>query len=195
MPVVLGDALHCIDTGERIPAGCVAAVRAAAAGCDPESVPMHVAVRGAVPALQVLGLFLRRQRSPHDALVLLQRAYAVAGELAGAWLHSFLESSETGGPDVVVSTSDDVGLEPVESLMLKLVADGRSNAEIAGLTNYSPQAVGWRLSRLMRRWRAPNRAALVRVAFVRGVLATGRARWRGPERPAPPRSITVRDRP
>lgn len=55
--------------------------------------------------------------------------------------------------------------------MIALVASGRSNEQIAGETDYSPQAVKWHLARLMRLWKVDNRASLVAVALVRGVLS------------------------
>jgi DNA-binding CsgD family transcriptional regulator len=67
-------------------------------------------------------------------------------------------------------------LDDVEERMLALTAHGLSNDEIARATSYSRQAVAWHLGRLMRTWNAPNRTALVSVAFVRGVIRTRRER-------------------
>jgi hypothetical protein len=44
-------------------------------------------------------------------------------------------------------------------------------------TAYRPQAVKWHLGRLMRRWNAANRSALVAVAFRRGLLITATTTW------------------
>ena len=55
--------------------------------------------------------------------------------------------------------------------LLRLVALGLTNKEIAGESGVSEAAIKKRLRALMRRLEAPNRAALVRKAFLSGVLA------------------------
>jgi DNA-binding CsgD family transcriptional regulator len=88
--------------------------------------------------------------------------------------------------DLVARAPD---LDDVEERMLALTAYGMSNDEIARATSYSRQAVAWHLGRLMRSWNAPNRTALVSVAFVRGVIRSRLVRRpRGASRP--PRAIT-----
>jgi DNA-binding NarL/FixJ family response regulator len=77
----------------------------------------------------------------------------------------------------------DTELDEAEQRMLTLTAYGLSNAEIAQATSYSRQAVGWHLSKLMRAWKAPNRTALVAVAFVKGVIVAKVAK------PSAPRAI------
>ncbi|MBC7761127.1 MAG: hypothetical protein H7201_04890 [Candidatus Saccharibacteria bacterium] len=81
---------------------------------------------------------------------------------------------ETSAPPVVETTLDLVAQSPslddIETTMLTLAAYGLSNEEIARKMSYSKQAVVWHLSRLMKAWKAPNRTALVSLAFVRGVI-------------------------
>ena len=57
-----------------------------------------------------------------------------------------------------------------ERELLGLVAVGLTNKEIAGQSGVSETAVKKRIAALMRRLAAPNRAALVRAAFLAGVL-------------------------
>ena len=77
--------------------------------------------------------------------------------------------ADVGLSDVELAAASDA-LTADEADMLTLAAYGLSNEEIARSTRFSRQTVAWHLSRLMRSWRAPNRTALVAVAFVRGAL-------------------------
>lgn len=77
--------------------------------------------------------------------------------------------ADVGLSDVELAAASDA-LTADEADMLTLAAYGLSNEEIARSTRFSRQTVAWHLSRLMRNWRAPNRTALVAVAFVRGAL-------------------------
>lgn len=54
--------------------------------------------------------------------------------------------------------------------MLCLVADGLSNAEIAGSMNISGHTVDRHVTQMLRRSGARNRAGLVSLAFCAGVL-------------------------
>lgn len=89
---------------------------------------------------------------------------------------------ESPGPVVAgpvgVETAEDLQLvaraehlDVEDERMLELAARGLSTAEISTETAYSRQAVAWRLGRLMKSWRAPNRTALVAFAFAKGWLA------------------------
>lgn len=125
----------------------------------------------------------RVDADPHSASEHLPDTSSSDAELADAGSSdvglSDVGSSDVGLEDVGLS---DVGLSDVELAaasdaltadeadMLTLAAYGLSNEEIARNTRFSRQTVAWHLSRLMRTWRAPNRTALVAVAFVRGAL-------------------------
>ena len=91
------------------------------------------------------------------------RDTAAPGELTDVGL------SDVGLSDVELAAASEA-LTADEADMLTLAAYGLSNEEIARSTRFSRQTVAWHLSRLMRSWRAPNRTALVAVAFVRGAL-------------------------
>lgn len=180
VPVVLADALHAVEHGTRLPERCLAPVRGMAAECRAAEVPLGVVLRGQLPAITVFARFLFDGSHQHlPTAVLMVRACLVAQELASVWVESWLRaraatSVEVASPEVGAGPVDagagSDGVEAVDALVLALVAGGSSNAEIALSTNYSRQAVAWRLSRLMHRWRVPNRAALVAAAFARGVL-------------------------
>jgi DNA-binding CsgD family transcriptional regulator len=92
-----------------------------------------------------------------------ERVPAAPAELAD------VEFTDIGLSDVELAAASDA-LTADEADMLTLAAYGLSNEEIARSTRFSRQTVAWHLSRLMRSWRAPNRTALVAVAFVRGAL-------------------------
>lgn len=54
--------------------------------------------------------------------------------------------------------------------VLALVAEGRTNAQVAGELGISPQAVNYHVGRLMRALGAVNRTAVVARAYERGLL-------------------------
>lgn len=60
---------------------------------------------------------------------------------------------------------------PVEARILAAAARGDTTAQIAREIGITPDGVNYHLSRLSRRWRVPNRTALVARAYATGVLA------------------------
>jgi DNA-binding CsgD family transcriptional regulator len=105
--------------------------------------------------------------------------------------------ADVGLSDVELAAASDA-LTADEADMLTLAAYGLSNEEIARSTRFSRQTVAWHLSRLMRNWRAPNRTALVAVAFVRGALVARAPRQAHRSKiaalpPAPPSAAPVVD--
>jgi DNA-binding CsgD family transcriptional regulator len=107
------------------------------------------------------------------------------------------ELADVGLSDVELAAASDA-LTADEADMLTLAAYGLSNEEIARSTRFSRQTVAWHLSRLMRNWRAPNRTALVAVAFVRGALVARAPRQARRSKiaalpPAPPLAAPVID--
>jgi DNA-binding CsgD family transcriptional regulator len=165
--VVAVDALRAVESGEPLSASCLHRVRELGARQHGQEIPLGVALRAAVPALGVFAGLLPPTAPTALVVTWLQRGASVLQDLNGAWMEGWLQGTAPG-PVLLDADAEDV--EPQEHEILRLVADGRSNAEIAEATHYSRQAVVWRLSRLMRRWRAPNRAALVAAAFAKGVL-------------------------
>jgi DNA-binding CsgD family transcriptional regulator len=121
------------------------------------------------------------------------RDTAAPGELTDVGL------ADVGLSDVELAAASDA-LTADEADMLTLAAYGLSNEEIARSTRFSRQTVAWHLSRLMRTWRAPNRTALVAVAFVRGALVARAPRQARrskiaalPPAPAPPSAAPAID--
>ncbi|GHF22969.1 MULTISPECIES: PAS domain-containing protein [Streptomyces] len=62
----------------------------------------------------------------------------------------------------------------VEGRILALAATGATTAAIGKAVGLTVDGVNYHLSRLTRRWRVPNRTALVAKAYVLGVLAPDR---------------------
>ena len=118
---------------------------------------------------------------PRDLAVVLGRAALISHELGACWVEVFAgsESSTDGDSLDLIAVPGEVESPALE--MLILAATGQSNEQIADATDYSVHAVKWHLARVMRSWRVGNRAALVSVAFARGVLTS---RSSQPERPA-----------
>ncbi|MBF6051410.1 PAS domain-containing protein [Streptomyces eurocidicus] len=72
----------------------------------------------------------------------------------------------------------------VEGHILALAAAGATTAAIGKAVGLTVDGVNYHLTRLTRRWRVPNRTALVAKAYVLGVLST--REW--PPAPAPQRA-------
>ncbi|MCJ1688455.1 LuxR C-terminal-related transcriptional regulator [Rathayibacter sp. VKM Ac-2927] len=191
VPLVLPAALRAVELGELLSVECLEKLRGVAArsAADPE-VRLGVALRGAVPALRVFSLVLQTSTriDARCAVLAMARATHVAHELGSCWIEAWTGhlSPPTAGPSLQMAAHDagdvsrppgpvelvvvDSELEEAEERMLTLTAYGLSNEGIAKATSYSKQAVGWHLSRLMKAWKAPNRTALVTMAFVKGVI-------------------------
>ncbi|WP_432094751.1 PAS domain-containing protein [Streptomyces sp. bgisy100] len=63
---------------------------------------------------------------------------------------------------------------PMAGRILALAAAGHTTAAIARTVGLTVDGVTYHLTQLSRRWRAPNRAALVARAYALGVLVPGR---------------------
>ncbi|TDD56169.1 diguanylate cyclase [Saccharopolyspora elongata] len=61
-------------------------------------------------------------------------------------------------------------VSPVEARILALAAGGVTTAQIAKSVGLTVDGVNYHLQRMSRRWRVPNRTALVARAYVLGVL-------------------------
>ncbi|MGN8049032.1 helix-turn-helix transcriptional regulator [Curtobacterium sp. 22159] len=181
VPVVLPAALRAVERGEPVAPECLDELRALAArsATDPAA-DLAVALRGALPALRVFTLVMRTAARDPDARTMLAmgRASVVAHELGSCWVEAWNHERRTVTADVAAVELEAVvpGVEETEQEMLTLAAKGLSNDEIARRTSYSRQAVAWHLGRLMRACGAPNRTALVSVAFLRGWLRSRRPR-------------------
>jgi DNA-binding CsgD family transcriptional regulator len=203
VPLVLGPALVSVEHGRPLPAACLDDLRRVARrSAGQADVDLSVALRGALPALRVFALVMHAAAVERNGMlvVAMARASHVAHELGTCWVEAWAGHRVRAAamPAVVAADPLPAGpgdveldlvarapeLDGVEERMLALTAQGLSNDEIARSTSYSRQAVAWHLGRLMRSWGAPNRTALVSVAFVRGVIRTRRERRT--HRPAPP---------
>ena len=92
---------------------------------------------------------------------------AVTGAVApppGAVLHP------AGDPDGAEDDLDPGELRRPGADILRMVAEGRTNVEIASALHLSRQAVNYHVGRLMRALGASNRTALVARAYQRGLL-------------------------
>jgi DNA-binding CsgD family transcriptional regulator len=194
VPLVLPSALASIEHGRSLPPECLETMRAfARRSAAQRDVDLSVALRGALPALRVFAHVLHAAAADRNGMlvVAMARAAHVAQELSTCWFETWAghHVEDAASPAVAVADpphADDgveldlvaraPDLDDVQERMLALTAHGLSNDEIARATCYSRQAVAWHLGRLMRTWNAPNRTALVSVAFVRGVIRTRRAR-------------------
>ncbi|MEU5422494.1 PAS domain-containing protein [Streptomyces sp. NPDC020799] len=74
----------------------------------------------------------------------------------------------------------------VEGNILALAAAGATTAAIGKAVGLTVDGVNYHLTRLTRRWRVPNRTALVAKAYVLGVLST--REWPPAPAPAPQRA-------
>ncbi|KZC94570.1 helix-turn-helix transcriptional regulator [Clavibacter tessellarius] len=193
VPLVLPYALASVEHGRPLPPACLDALREdAGRNATRTDVELSVALRAALPALRVFALVMHAAAAERRGvlIVAMARASHVAHELCTCWVESWMghrsrvaaasravvadppRADEDVELDLVARAPD---LDHVQERMLALTAHGMSNDEIARATSYSRQAVAWHLGRLMRTWNAPNRTALVSVAFVRGVIRTRRA--------------------
>ncbi|MEV6317011.1 PAS domain-containing protein [Streptomyces sp. NPDC051776] len=68
---------------------------------------------------------------------------------------------------------DDGEVGPVGRRVLSLAAAGLTTAAIAKATGLTVDGVNYHVTRLSRRWRTPNRTALVAKAYALGVLSPG----------------------
>ncbi|SDQ35500.1 LuxR C-terminal-related transcriptional regulator [Quadrisphaera sp. DSM 44207] len=176
VPVVLVDALRAAEDGSPLPPRCVARLRELAADCSETEVPLAVSLRATLPAVRVFCGFVQETADGARAAQLVERGCVVAQEVISTWVEAWVRARSTRAarPTAPPEPGGDEELEPVDEVMLALVAEGRSNEEIAAATHYSRQAVGWRLSRLMHRWRVSNRAALTATAYAKGILVPPR---------------------
>lgn len=190
VPIILPDVLRCLDNGEPLTCGSIAALRESAQNTIAANVPLLTVLHGGIPALRVFTAFLQPHHSSLSAAelsMILGRASLVATELAACWTHAWSGAApvpaqplppaapEAEGGAAVPDTVPDLvavpgQLEGADLKMVLLAAQGHSNEEIARATDYSPHAVKWHLSRAMRTWNVRNRASLITTALLRGAL-------------------------
>ena len=211
VPLVLPAALRAVERGEPVDRECLAQLReVAAASAEDPRVDVSVVLRGALPAIRVFALVMHTATRDHAVtldhagrtMLAMSRASLVAHELGSCWAEAWAEQRRrSAGESAAAVTTGEIdlvarapGLDETEEQMLALAAQGLSNDEIAKETAYSRQAVAWHLGRLMKSWKAPNRTALVSVAFVKGWIRA-RREVRGAARTWPPAIEPVAERP
>jgi DNA-binding NarL/FixJ family response regulator len=92
----------------------------------------------------------------------LQEAYAEA--------MAALATAASSTVDEDLSPAAALGLTPRELEVLRLLADGMSDREIAAALFLSPRTVGWHVNHLLTKLDVPSRAAAAAMAIRRGLL-------------------------
>lgn len=192
VPLILPAALRAVEHGTPLDPTAVGAFRRLAADCAAERPrgDLSVVLRGALPALRAFALMVHSFSQEHGGrpVLAMSRASLVAQELTTCWVEAWwrrgseLASLPSGvehlNSEEIEMVPRDTDLEDSDQCMLAHAAHGLSNEEISHETSYSKQAVAWRLGRLMKAWKAPNRTALVSLALAKGWLRPQPARSR-----------------
>lgn len=175
-PRLVPTIVESIASGGPLDRADLAVVRECGATLAREGFPLAASLEGLEPATTTLVRFLLGAASGVPVAfraVLIARAahvtHRIATEVAAGWFDAHPVDLDPPAPD---------DLDDVDRQILHMVVDGGSNTSIARALAYSPQTIRWRLSRLMRRWGAPNRAALAAAAVRRGSVvprSAGRA--------------------
>ncbi|ANP74580.1 helix-turn-helix transcriptional regulator [Cryobacterium arcticum] len=100
VPLVLPAALHSVESGEPLPAECLRALRAVAAGSASDTdVQLSVILRGALPALRVFAAFMHETApaDPRQTVLAMARATRVAHELGSCWVEAWSDARATKG--------------------------------------------------------------------------------------------------
>jgi len=95
VPLVLPAALHAVESGEPLPAECLRALRAVAAGSASDTdVQLSVILRGALPALRVFAAFMHETApaDPRQTVLAMARATRVAHELGSCWVEAWSDA-------------------------------------------------------------------------------------------------------
>jgi DNA-binding NarL/FixJ family response regulator len=82
----------------------------------------------------------------------------------------YISSQLGGGRYTSVTADPPASVTESQRELLRLVAGGHGNKEIAHRLGVSEPAIKKRLSSLMRRYVVPNRAALIHAVMAAGVL-------------------------
>jgi DNA-binding NarL/FixJ family response regulator len=119
-----------------------------------------------------------RALSPAEAAT---EALALAADLAGeghveappdALAEAMVALAGTSHPPGIEapSAAAALGLTPREREVLRLLADGLSDREIAAELFLSPRTVGWHVTHLLAKLGVPSRAAAAATAIRRGLV-------------------------
>jgi DNA-binding CsgD family transcriptional regulator len=102
------------------------------------------------------------------ALRISKYALMAVHDLTAALLGTGVAAGRAVDPADPPDGEDDVSW--LEREILRRLAYGQSSSQIAGELHYSKQAVSYHLSRLLNKYRVPNRTALVAMAYESGLL-------------------------
>ena len=141
---------------------------------------------GAAEALREAGSFALTpdHREPHDRCVAVARAALGEAAFAAAWAagralpqeevlaaaaHLAADLAGTATPGAAPSAAEAAGLTAREAEILRLLAEGRSDPEIAAALFLSPRTVQWHVANLLRKLGLPSRAAAAAHAARHGL--------------------------
>ncbi|MFG6446473.1 LuxR C-terminal-related transcriptional regulator [Microbacterium sp. P07] len=177
VPAVLPDMLCAIGEGRPMSVAVLDRIRELAERARGDDVDRAVVLRAQAPAIRAFATLLQTADpgwTAQECTVLVGRAAILVQEAHAHWMEAW-EAPELAAPstETVAVVAVDGEADPALQ-MVGLAAIGQSTEQIAAATDYSTQAVKWHLGRLMRRWNAENRAALVTAAFLRGFLVARR---------------------
>ena len=106
-----------------------------------------------------------RARDPQLRSLILERLSGL-GDLAEEG-----DGAANGGTDaLVVASGADSSLTPRETEVLRLLADGMANKEIAARLTFSTHTAKFHVESLLRKLDAANRAEAVREGIKRGLI-------------------------
>ncbi|PXA72050.1 helix-turn-helix transcriptional regulator [Cryobacterium arcticum] len=100
VPLVLPAALNAVESGQPLPAECLRALRAVAAGSASDTdVQLSVILRGALPALRVFAAFMHETApaDPRQTVLAMARATRVAHELGSCWVEAWSDARAAKG--------------------------------------------------------------------------------------------------
>jgi DNA-binding CsgD family transcriptional regulator len=125
------------------------------------------------PFEQAIALSMGDEPAQREALSLFDRlgAAPAAQKLRRAMRESGVRKVPSGPRSA--RRNDPAGLTPRQNQVLKLLAEGLSNAEIAGRLQMSPKTVEHHVGAVLAAFEAPSRLRAVQIARVRGVLDAG----------------------
>jgi DNA-binding CsgD family transcriptional regulator len=122
------------------------------------------------PYEQAIALSMGDEPAQREALSLFDRLGAAPA--AQKLRRAMREGGMRGVPSGPRSArrNDPAGLTPRQNQVLKLLAEGLSNAEIAGRLQMSPKTVEHHVGAVLAAFEAPSRLRAVQIARARGVL-------------------------
>jgi DNA-binding NarL/FixJ family response regulator len=118
-------------------------------------------------------------RSLHESQIVAARVRLGEGAFAAAWVEGRKMTSEraigyaldhSAAPESATPETYPARLSAREAEVLRLVATGLTNAEVAGKLFLSPRTIDWHLSSIYRKLGSHSRAEATRFAIEHGLL-------------------------